>query len=56
VSDLLVRGGQVVDATGTRGADVLVRNGVIAAVATALEPEGRRTRVLDAGGCIVAPG
>ena len=48
----MIKGGRVVDATGDRVADVLVQGGVVAAV-------GRRVDgapVLDAGGCIVAPG
>ena len=48
----MIKGGRVVDATGDRMADVLVQGGVVAAV-------GRRVDgapVLDAGGCIVAPG
>ncbi|MFP5318938.1 MAG: dihydroorotase [Acidimicrobiia bacterium] len=53
--DLLLRGGRVVDATGERRADVLVRDGAIAAVAPGIEPPAG-TAVLDAGGCVVAPG
>jgi dihydroorotase len=51
-ADFVIRGGQVVDATGERTADVLVRDGVIAEVGEHLDG----ARVLDAGGCIVAPG
>jgi dihydroorotase len=51
-ADLVIRGGRVVDATGERPADVSVRDGVIAEVGEHLDS----TRVLDAGGCIVAPG
>jgi dihydroorotase len=52
---ILIRGGTVVDATGSRRADVLVRGGVVAAVGPDLDvPRG--VRVLDAGGCVVAPG
>ncbi len=50
--DLVIRGGRVVDAAGERTADVLVRDGVITEVGERLDG----TRVLDAGGCIVAPG
>ena len=56
-SDLVIRGGRVVDATGERQADVLVRDGVVAEVgehSSVGRPDG--ARVLDAGGCIVAPG
>jgi dihydroorotase len=49
---LVVKGGTVVDATGTRPADVLVRNGVVAEVGPGLEGD----TVLDATGCVVAPG
>ena len=52
--DLLLRGGRVVDATGERRADVLVRDGVIAAVEPEIEAGG--ITVLDAGGCVVGPG
>ena len=52
---LAVLGGTVVDSTGERRADVLVENGRIAAVGEGLRaPAG--ARVLDAGGCVVAPG
>ncbi|MGH9178000.1 MAG: dihydroorotase [Acidimicrobiales bacterium] len=51
---LLIRGGTVVDATGTRRADVLVHGGTIMAVGEGLEPSA--ARVLDAGGALVAPG
>ncbi|MGH9225337.1 MAG: dihydroorotase [Acidimicrobiales bacterium] len=53
--DVLIRGGRVVDATGDRRADVLVRDGVVAAVEPSIDgPAG--AVVLDAGGCVVAPG
>ena len=53
--EVLVRGGTVVDATGSRRADVAVRDGLVAAVGDGLEtPKG--ASVLDAGGCVVAPG
>ena len=52
---VLVRGGTVVDATGTRVADVLVGGGRVAAVAPEIDPP-TGTRVLDADGCVVAPG
>jgi dihydroorotase len=50
--EFVIKGGRLVDATGDRVADVLVQGGVVAAV-------GRRVEgapVLDAGGCILAPG
>jgi len=55
VAELLIRGGTVVDATGRRRADVLVAEDAVAAVAPSIDrPAG--ARVLDAGGCLVAPG
>ncbi len=59
---LVIRGGTVVDSTASRRADVVVRDGVIACVADAsgtasdasLDAAG--ARVLDADGCVVAPG
>ncbi|HVF13474.1 MAG TPA: dihydroorotase, partial [Acidimicrobiales bacterium] len=53
--DLLIRGGTVVDATGPRRADVLVHGAGVAAVGPDLAVPAR-ARVLDAGGCVVAPG
>ncbi len=53
--DLIVRGGTVVDGTGTAGrqADVGIRDGRVAAVGTVTEDAAR---VIDAEGCVVAPG
>jgi dihydroorotase len=53
---VLLRGGTVVDASGKRVADVLVRAGVVVAVGLDLDESGKGGRVLDASGCIVAPG
>ncbi len=53
---VLVRGGTVVDATGKRVADVLIRDGVVAAVGLDLDDAIAGVRVLDASGCIVSPG
>jgi N-acyl-D-amino-acid deacylase len=56
MDDILIRGGEVIDGTGAPGrmADVAIRNGRIAAI------EANRTesaaRVIDAHGCVVAPG
>jgi dihydroorotase len=50
--DLVITGGTVVDATGSRRADVGIRDGVIAALGEGLSGD----RTLDAGGCIVGPG
>lgn len=52
---LVIRGGTVVDATGERRADVAVRSGRITAVEPGIDA-GLGVHVLDAGGCVVAPG
>jgi dihydroorotase len=53
MSTTVVRGGRVVDATGSRLADVLVTSdGTIVAVGSGLEGD----RTLDASGCVVSPG
>jgi dihydroorotase len=49
---LVIRGGELVDATGRRRADVVIDDGRVVAVGADLTGE----EVLDAGGCIVAPG
>jgi dihydroorotase len=52
---LVIRGGTVIDQHGERRADVVVANGLITAVDGSVEvPHG--AQVLDAGGCVVAPG
>jgi dihydroorotase len=52
---LLIAGGDIVEPTGSRRADVLVVDGAIAAVGENLEaPTG--ADVLDASGCLVGPG
>ena len=55
MSETLVRGGTVVTEAGRRRADVLCRDGRIAAVGDALEPPPG-AEVIDAGGCYVMPG
>ncbi|MGI9033321.1 MAG: dihydroorotase [Acidimicrobiales bacterium] len=52
---LVVRGGRLVDAAGERVADVTVSGGHVTAVGTDL-PVPPGARVLDARGCVVAPG
>src|SRR5213593_1858493 len=52
VSELVIRGGRVVDPTGERVADVLVRGGHVVEVGEGLTGDD----VLDASGCVVAPG
>jgi len=48
----VIKGGRVVDATGSRPADVLVEGDRVVAVGPSLE----HATVVDAGGCIVSPG
>jgi dihydroorotase len=55
LKSVLIRGGRVVDAGGERVADVAVEDGRIAAVVADGSDLGADT-VLDAGGCVVAPG
>ncbi len=50
---MLIKGGRVIDATGERTADVLVRDGQVVDVAPTLSTTGD---VLEASGCIVSPG
>jgi dihydroorotase len=52
---VLIRGGRVIDASGDRVADVAVEDGRIAAVVSQGSDLGADV-VLDAGGCVVAPG
>ncbi|HUL59301.1 MAG TPA: dihydropyrimidinase [Anaeromyxobacteraceae bacterium] len=54
MTDTLIRGGTVVTAAGQRRADVLCREGRIAAVGEGLDASG--AEVIDAGGCLVMPG
>ena len=54
-AEIVVRGGTLVDETGERRGDVLVRAGRIAAVEEVIEAPSGAT-VLDAGGCVVTPG
>jgi dihydroorotase len=52
---LVVKGGRVIDASGARTADVAIgHDGRVRAVAESIDASG--AEVLDAGGCIVAPG
>jgi dihydroorotase len=55
MADIIIRGGTVVDATGSRVADVVVHAGHVQEVGEGLTaPAG--AIVLDASGCVVAPG
>ena len=49
---IVIKGGRIVDATGERTGDVVVVDGRVAAVGEDLSAD----RILDAAGCIVAPG
>ncbi len=55
IGEVLVRGGRVIDESGERSADVRVVDGVIVEVGSVLTP-GAGAMVLDADGCVVAPG
>jgi dihydroorotase len=55
MKSIVIRGGEVVDASGSRRADVLVEDGRIAAV-TGDGSSLSADLTLDAGGCVVAPG
>lgn len=52
---VLIRGGTVTDERGERRADVLIEGATVRAVSEGLEAP-RGALVLDAGGCLVAPG
>ncbi len=54
MADIVIRGGTVIDGTGAPGvvADIAITDGVISAIGPDLQGDG----VLDASGCIVAPG
>ncbi|MGH9114401.1 MAG: amidohydrolase family protein, partial [Acidimicrobiales bacterium] len=53
---VVIRGGTVVDSTGSRLADVLLQDGMIASVGSKVSTFPPGTVVLDASGCVVAPG
>ncbi len=50
----VIRGGRIIDQHGERIADVAIDDGRIVEVGTDVDPTG--SEVLDAGGCVVAPG
>jgi dihydropyrimidinase len=57
LTDLVIRGGTVVTATGSRRADVAVNDGVITAIEPDLaEPVAGASRVIEATGMLVLPG
>jgi len=51
-ASIVIKGGRIVDATGERAGDVVVVDGRVAAVG----PDLSADQVLDATGCVVAPG
>ena len=53
---VLIRGGTVVDRDGERRADVLIEDGRVAAVGDEVVADRPTDQVLDADGCVVAPG
>jgi dihydroorotase len=53
--EVFIQGGRVLDASGERAGDVRILDGTIAEVAAGLTP-GAGATVLDAQGCVVAPG
>lgn len=55
MTDVVIRGGLVVDESGERRADVAISDGVIVAIGDGLEATAGSIEV-DAGGCVVAPG
>lgn len=55
MADVLLRGGRVVDSSGDRRADVLVRGSEVSAVGEDL-PAPQGALVVDVGGCTVSPG
>ena len=57
MTDLVVRGGTVVTAAGSRPADIAVSGGVISAIAADLSgPAAGADRVIEAAGMLVLPG
>ncbi len=53
---IVIRGGRVVDSTGSRDADVLVMDGAVVSVESNVGGYPLGATVLDASGCVVAPG
>ena len=51
-SDLVIKGGRIIDESGERSGDVVVRDGVVVAIG----PDLSADVTIDAGGCVVAPG
>ena len=55
MTDVVIRGGLVVDESGERRADLAISDGVIVAIGEGLDVAAGSVEV-DAGGCVVAPG
>ena len=55
-SAFVLRGGEVIDQSGRRHADVYVNDGVIVAVEPSIDASGIGAEVVDATGSIVSPG
>jgi dihydroorotase len=53
---VVISGGTVTDATGSRLADVLIQDGLISTVGSKVSSVPAGTVILEAGGCVVAPG
>ena len=53
---MVIRGGRIVDATGSRDGDVLIQDGIVTSVTAKVSSTPPGTVVLDAAGCVVAPG
>jgi dihydroorotase len=53
---VVIRGGTVVDQTGSRRADLLIQEGVVATIGSKVSSVPAGTVVLDASGCLVGPG
>jgi dihydroorotase len=53
---VVIAGGTVVDSTGSRRADVLIRDGMVESVGAKVASGPAGTVVLDAADCVVAPG
>ncbi len=53
---VVIRGGTVIDSTGSRSADVLIQDGLIATVGSKISSVPAGTVVLEASGCVVVPG
>jgi dihydroorotase len=55
-SAFVLRGGDIIDQSGRRTADVYVKDGVIAGVDTTIDPAGLGAETIDATGSVITPG